>query len=119
MRTGWIETFECDLTDEQRQLCEWIAEQAQAGVKRVYYEDVQTALRIVSEKDLTCMLRTLRERVDRVHEMVQSPIVHTAAPYFDIHPDAYGIWDRYLRAEERITYREPDVLRLRSAPVPC
>ena len=119
MVTGWVETYECDLTDEQKQLCEWIADRAQAGVKRVFYEEAQAALRIASEKDLTCMLRNMRERVDRVHEMTHSPIVHTAAPYFDIHPEAYHIWGGYLRAEERITYREPDVLSLRRAPVPC
>ena len=119
MRNGWVETFECDLTDEQKQLCEWIAGRAQTGVKRIYYEDAQAALGIVSEKDLTCMLRNMRERVDQVHEMAQSPVVHTAAPYFDIHPEAYHIWDQYLQAEERITYREPEVHRLRPAPVPC
>jgi hypothetical protein len=119
MRTGWIETFECDLTDEQKQLCEWISERAQAGVKRIYYEEARAVLRVENERDLTCMLRNMRERVDRVHEMAHSPVVHTAAPYFDIHPEAYHIWDRYLQAEERVTYREPDGFSLRPAPVPC
>jgi hypothetical protein len=119
MRTGWVEMLECDLTDEQRQLCEWIAQQAQAGITRVYYEEAQAALGIVTQKELTCMLRNLRERVDWVHAMVHSPIVHTVAPYFDIHPDAGRIWDQYLLAEERTLYAEPEAVGLRPAPVPC
>lgn len=119
MRTGWIETFECDLTDEQKQLCEWIAERAQARVKRICYKDAQAALGIETEKELTCMLRNIRERMDRVHDMVQSPIVHAMAPYFDIHPEAYQIWDRYLQAEEQTAYCEPHIISLRPAPVHC
>lgn len=119
MRTAWIEIFECDLTDEQKQLCEWIAEQAGAGVKRIYYQDVQAELDIESEKELTCMLRNMRERVDQIHDMIQSPIVNTKTPYFEIHADADHIWDRYLQAEETIPYSEPDVFSLREAPVPC
>jgi len=119
MRTGWIEMFECDLTDEQKQLCEWIGEQARAGVRRIHYKQAQAALNIEHEKDLTCTLRNLRERLDQIHTMVQSPIVHTNAPYFDIHPVADHIWDRYLHAEEQVPYREPDAFDLRAAPVPC
>lgn len=119
MRIGWIDTFECDLTDEQRQLCEWIAEQARAGVQRIHYVEAQAILDIESPKDLTCMLRNLRERLDHIHDMVQSPIVHTNSPYFDIHADAGFIWDRYLRAEEQALYREPDVFERRAAPAPC
>jgi len=119
MRINWIETFDCDLTDEQRQLCEWIAERARAGVQRIHYKEAQAVLDIQSPKDLTCMLRNLRERVDQIHEMVQSPIVHTNSPYFDVHVDAGHIWDRYRRAEERFSYREPDTFDLQAAPVPC
>jgi hypothetical protein len=119
MRTGWIETFECDLTDEQKQLCEWVAQRARAGAKRIHYKEAQAALNIEQEKDLTCMLRTLRERLDQIHTIVQSPIVHTNAPYFDIHPIADHIWGRYLHAEEQISYREPDVFNVQAAPMAC
>ncbi len=119
MKIGWIETFECDLTDEQKQLCGWIAEQARAGVKRVNYKEAQAVLNIEHEKDLTCMLRNLRERLDQIHAIIQSPIVHTNTPYFEIHPIADHIWNRYLQAEEQTTYSEPDVFNLRTAPVPC
>jgi len=119
MRTGWIEAFECDLTDEQKRLCEWIAEQAQAGVRRVYYEEAQAELGIESDKELTCMLRNMRERVDQIHEMVQSPIVNTAYPYFEIHVDAGHIWDRYLEAEGAPAYSEPVWFRQPQALVRC
>ena len=119
MKNVWIETFECDLTDEQKQLCEWVAERAQAGVRRVCYEQALAALDSETEKELTCMLRNLRERLDQIHDMVQSPIVHTNAPYFDIHPDADHIWDRYLQANEQVTYSEPDAFSLQAAPVSC
>ena len=119
MSTAWIETFECDLTDEQKQLCGWIAEQAQAGVKRICYKDAQATLGIETEKELTCMLRNMRERTDRVHDMAQSPIVHTIVPYFDIHPEADRIWDRYRQAEEQTAYCEPHIISLRQAPVHC
>jgi hypothetical protein len=119
MRTGWIETFECDLTDEQKRLCEWIAEQAHAGVRRVYYEEAQAELGIESDKELTCMLRNMRERLDQIHEMVQSPIVNTAYPYFEIHVDADHIWDRYIEAEGSAVYSEPVSFRLPQALVRC
>lgn len=119
MRTGWTETFECDLPDEQKRLCEWIAERAEAGKARISYMEAMAALDIESEKDLTCMLRNLRERVDRIHEMVHSPIVHTRSPYFDIHPDADHIWDRYLQAEEAFLYVESEAFDLQGAPVNC
>ena len=119
MRTGWIETFECDLTDEQKRLCEWIAEQARAGRTQATYAQVQADLDIDDAKTLTCMLRNMRERLDRIHDMIQSPIVNTMAPYFEIHADADRIWARYLAAEEAIPYAEPDVFSLQEDPVAC
>jgi hypothetical protein len=119
MGTAWIEAFECDLTDEQKQLCGWIAEQAQARVERIYYKHAQAALGIQCEKELTCMLRNMRERLDQIHDMIQSPIVHTATPYFDIYADADHIWDRYLQAEEQTVYSEPDVFSVPQAVVYC
>jgi hypothetical protein len=119
MRTGWIETFECDLTDEQKQLCEWIAEQAEAGKTRITYAEVLVELDIEDAKALTCLLRSMRERVDRIHEMIQSPIVNTKTPYFEIHADADHIWDRYLRTQQAFLYTEPDGLSLREAAVTC
>lgn len=106
MRIGWIENFECDLTDEQKRLCEWIADQAEAGKTRVYYEEAQAILGIASEERLTHMLRSMRERRDDIHDMVQSPIVNTSAPYFDIGEDADHIWDNYREAEEETSYTE-------------
>lgn len=119
MRNAWIETFECDLTDEQRQLCEWIAQQAQAGVKRITYKEALAVLDIGSEKELTCTLRTLRERLDQIQTMIQSPIVHTNAPYFDVHPDGGQIWERYLQAEEQVMYFESEAFGLQATPVSC
>ncbi len=119
MRTGWIETFECDLTDEQKRLCEWIAEQAESGKTRVLYAEAMAELPIESQKELTCMLRNMRERVDGIHEMVHSPIVNTKAPYFEIRADASRIWERYRQAQEAFIYSEPDVLSLRETPVHC
>ena len=119
MKVGWIETFECDLTDDQKRLCEWIAEQAQAGKTQILYADALAELPIETEDELTCMLRTLRERVDRIHELVHSPIVNTRAPYFEIHSEADCIWQRYLEAEEPLVYSEPDAFSLRETLVHC
>lgn len=91
--------FTFDLTDDQRHLCTWVAEQARIGVNRVWYADVKTALGIEDDRDLTCMLRQVRERLDGIHKMVHSPIVNTNTPYFDLHRDADCIWDDYCRAE--------------------
>jgi len=119
MTTGWIETFERDLTDEQKRLCEWVAEQAQDGVRRISYKDAQDALGIVSDRELTCMLRNMRERLDDLHAMVQSPIVHTQRPYFDIDADADHIWDRYRRVEEESVDSEHYALSLHAAAMAC
>ncbi len=119
MRTGWTETFDCDLTDEQKRLCEWIAEQAQADMRRISYKEAQDALGIVSERELTCMLRNMRERPDDLHAMIQSPIVNTHSPYFDIHADAQHIWDGYRRAEERSVDSERYILSRHAAAMSC
>ena len=88
-----------DLTDDQRRLCIWVAAQAREGVRRVHYETARTALGVADEKELTDLLRQLRERLDSIHEMIKSPIINTAIPYFDIHRDADHIWDLYCDAE--------------------
>lgn len=119
MRTGWIETFDCDLTDEQKRLCEWIAERAQADIRRIPYKEAREALGIASDRELTCMLRNMRERLDGLHGMVQSPIVNTHSPYFDIHADAGHIWDSYRRVEEESVDSERYVLNLHAAAVSC
>jgi hypothetical protein len=119
MRTGWIDTFECDLTDEQKRLCEWIAGQAQAGMRRICYRDAQAVLGVQTEKELTCMLRSMRERLDRIHDMVQSPIVNTTRPYFDVPPHADHIWRSYRRAEEESMYSQREVFGLQEAVVHC
>ncbi|MBN1360983.1 MAG: hypothetical protein JW993_10340 [Sedimentisphaerales bacterium] len=91
--------FTFDLTDDQRQLCTWVAEQARLGVNRIGYADAKTALDIKDDTDITRILRQMRERRDDLHRMVHSPIVNTARPYFDVHRDADCIWDDYCQAE--------------------
>ena len=96
MRRSPISTFRFDLTEEQRQLCAWVAEQARQGAGRVLYTDARS---IGSDADITRVLREVRERVDNIHRMVHSPIVNTTRPYFDLPRDADHIWDDYCRAE--------------------
>lgn len=119
MRMGSTETFECDLTEEEKRLCEWIAEQARAGINRVYYDDARAHGGMRSDVHLTRILRGLRERLDDIHNMVESPIVHTAAPYFDVHIDADHIWDGYCHAEDEAIYCESDAFHLHGAMVHC
>jgi hypothetical protein len=102
MRISPISTFTFDLSDEQRLLCMWVAEQARAGVRRVHYGDLKAAMHVDSDTDITRVLREIRERRDDIHAMVHSPIVNTANPYFDLHADADHIWDDYCRAEEEL-----------------
>lgn len=90
--------FTSDLTDEARDLCAWVAEQARGGVSRIRYADVKVAMDI-DEMRLTCVLREMRERRDDLHRMIHSPIVNTSAPYFTVHRDADCIWDHYCQAE--------------------
>ncbi|MBN2132308.1 MAG: hypothetical protein JW741_22600 [Sedimentisphaerales bacterium] len=115
----WIDTFELDLTEDEHRLCEWIAGQARLGVRRAPYASVQMALGILDKAELTYLLRGLRERVDAIHAMIQSPIVNTAAPYFDIHINAGSIWDRYGRAEQEAMCHSYDACPVTPALVPC
>jgi hypothetical protein len=106
MRIGWTDRFERDLTDEQKRLCRWVADQARAGVTRIYYHDAQATLGIQSPTDLTGILRSMRERLDDIHAMVQSPMINTNAPYFDIHQEANHIWDSYCCVEGQTCLQE-------------
>jgi len=106
MVTEWIDTFELDLTEDERQLCDWIARQGRLGVRRVRYEEAQAALGILDRAELTVLLRALRERVDNIHNMIDSPMVNTVAPYFDIHLGAGAIWESYEKAQEQQQFPE-------------
>ena len=99
MRYGSIGAFTFDLTDDQRRLCAWVAEEAGRGVRRIHYRDVRAALDIEMDRDLTRVLKAIRERVDEIHQMVHFPIVNTTNPYFDVDMNAGYIWDDYCRAE--------------------
>lgn len=99
MRYSRINSFTFDLTWEQKQLCTWVAERASNGVLRIYYGELKTVLGIAGDRDITRLLKEIRERIDDVHEMVQFPIVNTTSPYFDIHTRADYIWADYCRAE--------------------
>jgi len=99
MRYGTITEYTFDLTSPQKQLCAWVAEQASVGAGRITYGQACLALDIPGDREVTSLLRGIRERLDDVHNMVQFPIVNTAMPYFDIHPNADYIWDAYCQAE--------------------
>jgi hypothetical protein len=99
MRYGSIGAFRFDVTREQRQVCTWVAEQASMGITKIAYDDLRVALDIWDDREITRVLREIRERWDELHEMVQFPIVNTTRPYFDVHPNADYIWDDYCRAE--------------------
>ena len=96
MTLGPIPTTQTALSEDEQQLCRWIADQARTGTGRVHYTDAQTALGMRAI-ELTDALRRMRERVDAIGAMVQSPIVHTTAPYFEISAHAAYIWDDYCR----------------------
>lgn len=98
--------FRFDLTDEQRRLCNWVAQQARTGPRRIRYDEARAALNIHDEQ-LTRMLRDMRERMDEIHEMVQAPIVHTRTPYFEVPLQARHIWDNYCRAEQETVCVQP------------
>jgi hypothetical protein len=102
MRYGLAGAFTLDLTDDQRQLCAWVAGKAGEGVRRIHYSEVKAALGIARDRDLTHFLKAIRERVDDIHRMVDFPIVNTTSPYFDIDMNASYIWDDYCRAEREI-----------------
>ena len=94
-----MDTFTFDLTDDQKQLCAWVAEQARVGIDRIWYTDIKEAMHIGDDTNITRILRQIRERLDSIHEMIHSPIVNTHSPYFNLHRDADCIWDDYCRAE--------------------
>lgn len=121
MKYGSIGAFRFDVTSEQRQVCTWVAEQASMGITRITYDDLQAALGIGDDREITRVLRQIRERLDDVHEMVQFPIVNTARPYFEIHPNADYIWDDYCRAEHEAEglglAGDPDCPEMNDCPV--
>lgn len=94
-----MDTFTFDLTNDQRELCAWVAREARAGTTRIWYADLKAVLDIEDDAEITHIVRELRERCDAIHKMVRSPIVNTNSPYFDLHRDADWIWDDYCRAE--------------------
>jgi hypothetical protein len=105
MTFGSMDQFQLDLTDEQKRLCDWVAQQASTGILRIRYEDARAALD-VPEEQLTWILRKMRERRDGIHEIVESPILNTQTPYFDVPLQARDIWDGYRRAEQRVAPAE-------------
>jgi len=100
MRYGLVGAFTFDLTGDQRQLCAWVAEKASEGVRRIHYSEVKTVLGIARDRDITRLLKGIRERRDDLHSLVHFPIVNTISPYFDVDMNAGYIWDDYCRAEQ-------------------
>jgi hypothetical protein len=98
--------FRFDLTDEQKRLCDWVAQQARTGIRHIRYEEATAALDLHQEQ-LTRMLRDMRERLDEIHEMVEAPIVNTQRPYFEVPVQARHIWDSYRRAEQELEDTPP------------
>jgi len=98
--------FRLDLTEEQKRLCDWVAQQARTGTRRIRYEEATVALDLHNEQ-LTRMLREMRERLDEIHEMVEAPIVNTRAPYFEVPVQARHIWENYRRAEQEVESKSP------------
>lgn len=109
MLYGTIAKFTPDLTSREKQLCAWVAEQASAGVERIFYRKAMVAMGIADDREMTQVLGQLRQRVDDVHKMIEFPIVNTTAPYFDIHRNADYIWDGYCRAERESVPLEAEV----------
>ncbi len=93
--------FQFDLTEEQKRLCDWVAEQARTGSRHIRYDEATAALDLHHEQ-LTRMLREMRERLDEIHEMVEAPIVNTQAPYFEVPVQARHIRESYCRAEQEV-----------------
>jgi hypothetical protein len=106
--------FRFDLTDAQKRLCDWVAQQTHpAGsfqtrlsafgvpVRQIRYAEATAALDL-AEDQLTQMLRDMRERLDAIHAMVEAPVVNTQTPYFEVSVHARYIWDNYRRAEKEV-----------------
>ncbi len=111
--------FQFDLTEEERRLCDWVAQQARPGgdcptrlnasgvpVRQIPYQDATAALDI-REEQLTRMLRMVRERLDEIHAMVEAPILNTQTPYFEVPAHAPFIWEHYRRAERSVESEPP------------
>ncbi len=111
--------FQFDLTEEQRRLCDWVAQQVRPGgdsptcfnasgvpVRQIRYQDATAALDIHAEQ-LTRMLRMMRERLDEIHTMVEAPILNTQTPYFEVPAHAPFIWEHYRRAEGSVENEPP------------
>jgi len=120
MQCHLSDQFRFDLTEEQRRLCDWVAQQARSEVgclmrhnafgvpvRQIRYEEATAALDLHDEQ-LTRMLRGMRERQDEIHAMVEAPIVNTQTPYFEVPTHARYIWDNYRRAEKEVA-SEPQV----------
>ncbi len=106
--------FQFDLTEEERRLCDWVAQQVRpeadsptrlnafgVPVRQIRYQDATAALEI-HEEQLTRMLRMMRERLDEIHAMVEAPVLNTPAPYFEVPAHAPYIWENYRRAERSV-----------------
>lgn len=117
--------FRIDLTEEQKRLCDWLAQQARpAGegptrlnafgvpVRQIRYQDATAALDLHDEQ-LTRMLRMMRERLDEIHAMVEAPILNTQTPYFEVPAHAPFIWENYRRAESSVEPEPPAESRQR------
>jgi len=111
--------FRFDLTEEQKRLCDWVAQQARTEVgcparlsafgvpvRQIRYRDATAALDL-HEEQLTRMLRGMRERLDEIHAMVEAPIVNTQVPYFEVPVHAPHIWEKYRRAEQEVEDQVP------------
>jgi hypothetical protein len=101
MQCNLMDQFRFDLTEEQKRLCDWVAQQARAGARQIRYQEATTALDL-PEEQLTRMLRSMRERLDEIHEMVEAPVVNTQTPYFGVPVHARHIWESYRRAEQQV-----------------
>lgn len=101
MQCNSMDEFRFDLTEEQKRLCDWVAQQARTGARQIRYQEATTALDL-PEEQLTHMLRNMRERLDEIHEMVEAPIVNTQTPYFEVPVHARHIWENYRRAEQEV-----------------
>lgn len=111
--------FQFDLTEEEKRLCAWVAQQARpeaegptrlnafgVPVRQIRYQEATAALEI-HEEQLTRMLRIIRERLDEIHAMVEAPILNTRTPYFEVSVQARLIWDNYRRAERSVEGEPP------------
>ena len=71
MECNLNDPFRFDLTEEQKRLCRWVAQQSGTGVRRIRYDDARTALDLHDEQ-ITRVLRGMRERLDVIHDIFTS-----------------------------------------------